>query len=98
MPKYKLPAPKNSPKVEDDEEYEMDDRWRRRLHGVPANKEILGALEAGASATITLKGKVCATRMQEREDGPDLMDFDFEVSEVMVDYGDNEYEKLAEDD
>ncbi len=100
MPSYKLPEPKKPKKTESVPVDDYDDwEWRRKIHAIPANKEILEAIEAGEEATIVLKGIITGTRNEDRVKGQARMEFDFEVAEVMVDYEEtNVYSKLAEDE
>jgi hypothetical protein len=81
MPKFKLPELKK-PKRDKGAEVApmMDDAWRRNIT-IPANKEILDALNVGDECTITLTGKVNELVKREGAEYKD-MHFGIEVSSV----------------
>ena len=100
MPKFKLPKPKRVKEKKAVPVDEYDDwEWRRKVHGIPANKAVLDSLEAGEPATIVLKGKVTSTINETNTSGNGRIAFDFEIAEVEVAYEDsNVYSKMSEDD
>lgn len=94
MPKYILPPPgKEKEKPVPVETY---DEWRRRVT-IPVNKEILEALEVGASATVTLTSKVVGLSDNEREGEQSNRSVDLLIKSVEVP-STNVFEQLSEDD
>jgi hypothetical protein len=101
MPKYNLPKPKPQKKSKGDECVPCEDtEWKRKIHGIPANKEILESLEAGGDYVVVLHGRVEALSSRERVGDKPHRDFDISISSVEV-YppgDDNEFSKLVEDE
>jgi hypothetical protein len=82
MPKFTLPEIKKPKKDKQAQGIapSMDDTWRRHIT-IPANKEILDALNVGDECTITLSGKVNELVKREGAEYKD-MHFGVEVSSV----------------
>lgn len=79
MPKFTLPARKKPKKDKTMAAMPMDD-YRRHV-SIPANNEILGALDIGDKVTITLEAKVSELSKHESADYKD-MHFGVEVMSV----------------
>ena len=96
MPIFKLPKPKKNSSKDSVETAPvgLDDYYTRSVY-LPADNKVLGAVEVGETATITLKGKV-VTKVQ-RSEGPEKSEFTLEITSVAVETM-NEFEKLSVDD
>ena len=94
MPKFILPKPKKVKKGEMGL-MPVDDFYRGVC--LPANKEILAALEIGEDVSVTIRGKVTGLESREREGRTERQEFDLEIKSVEVDSM-NEYEKMAAED
>lgn len=64
---------------------------------LPANKEIIEALEVDMNVDVVLKGRVKSVESRETASDSDRYEFTLEVKQVKIDE-ENEYTQLAEDD
>ena len=91
MPKYILPKIEN----EDMPSVVSPDSYQRTLY-IPANAEIIKALEIGKTADVKLKGKLIGLEAREGEEYSSH-EFRIELSSVEA-YTENEFSELADDD
>lgn len=100
MPKYVLPKPKKSKKSDSDECAPVcDNDWMRRVHGIPANEEIVGDITVGDEYVVVLRGTVMGADLRKQVDGDPTGGIDITVDSVEVyTESDNEFSKLTDDE
>ena len=95
MPKIIIPAP---PEVEGESLMNMLDGPGMRTIFLPANDEILAAIELGDEIRLKIVAKVRTKEQREREMGQeDFQEFGVELRSVDV-ITDNDFEKMADED
>ena len=95
MPKIIIPLPE---KIDGEELTSPMDVAGMRTVFLPANDEILDAIELGDEIRLKITASVRSKEAREREgEGEDFKEFGIEIREVDV-ITDNEFEKMADDD
>lgn len=101
MPKFELPPLKESKEntleaVPENYDPITEDRWYRQVR-LPANAEIIDALEVGGMVELKLKGTVTMLESLQEARGKDRQELEIELSSVEA-YAENEFSELADDD
>ena len=103
MPKYVLP--KRVKEVSDSPETiaspsDVDDMsWRRRLHSIPVNKEILDSVEVDGEYEVLIKATIVGLDSNVAESGKHNSSIDLDMSSIEIyPVDDNKFSELSKDD